>query len=493
MSTSPPRMKSHPEGPKKPPRGRTTGSSSQTRTGRTRGGATRPGDARFDSAFETGTQGLTNARTRIVGDRTGFVADVMVFGVRSWRIGRRVLGRGFEAASGVIRPLGWAMLIVAPVGLVVGYLLGWLELAVIGFAAVVLLVVAALALIGRNAFRVSLDVPHDRVTVGEPASGRVVVANPTRRRILGVSVEVPVGPGVAEINLPGLRGGDEVSDEFAVPTTKRGVIRVGPVRTVRGDPIGLVRRELEWTGVTELFVHPRTIGIPSTSTGLIRDLEGNPTRDLSPSDISFHALREYQPGDERRNIHWKSTAKTGTYMVRQFEESRRSHLVIALSLANADFATEDEFELAVSVTGSLGARAIRDAREVSVVVSEKTPEFAKRKIFAIKTLSTLTRSRLLDDLAVVEYAESALAITDVARVAGDQVSGISVAFLVVGSTTSLTEMRAAAMQFPLGVEAIAIVCDPEAVPGMTRISDLTVLTVGYLEDLQKSLARAAAV
>lgn len=458
---------------------------------RTRGGRTQSRTG-FDSGFSTGTQGLSNARTRIVGDRSGPVADALVLAVRLLRSARERLTRAFRAVSGVVTPMGWAVLVVVPVGFVVGYLLGWLELVVVAWAALVVLVVAGLSLIGRNAFRVALDIPHERVTVGEPASGSVVVENPTRRRILGVSVEIPVGAGLAEISLPGLRGGDSVTETFSVPTQRRGVIRVGPVRTVRGDAVGLVRRELEWTGVTEMFVHPRTIGIPSTSTGLIRDLEGNPTRDLSPSDISFHALREYQPGDERRNIHWKSTAKTGTYMVRQFEESRRSHLVIALSLATADFASDDEFELAVSVAGSLGARAVRDAREVSVVVSERTPEFAKRKTLEIRSLSTLTRTRLLDDLAVVEHAESALGIVDVARVAGDRVAGVSVAFLVVGSTATLTQLRSAGLHFPVGVEAVAIVCDPEAVPGMTRISDLTVLTIGYLEDLQKSLARAAA-
>src|SRR5690606_36459872 len=142
-----------------------------------------------------------------------------------------------------------------------------------------------------------------------------------------------------------------------------------------------------------------------TTTGFIRDLEGNPTKQLADSDVSFHALREYATGDERRYIHWKSTAKTGTYMVRQFEETRRSHLVVALSLASVDYAGEDEFELAVSVAGSLGVRAIRDVRNVSVVTSVDTPEFAKRKTLAVKKLSTLTRARLLDDLAVVEQSE----------------------------------------------------------------------------------------
>lgn len=148
--------------------------------------------------------------------------------------------------------------------------------------------------------------------------------------------------------------------------------------------------------------------------------------------------------------------------------------------------------MAVSVAGSLGVRAIRDARNVAVIVSEKTPEFAKRKVLAVRHLNTLTRTRLLDDLAVVEHAESALGIVDVARVAADEVTGISVAFLVCGSLATPTELRAASTKFPPGVEVVAVVCDPETIPGMRRVAGLSVLTIGYLEDLQKSLARAAA-
>ena len=447
---------------------------------------------RFDSQFSTGTEGLTNARTRIVGNRTGFLADLIIATVRAASAAGTVLGRIAGRVAAVVTPLGWAMAVVVPLAFLAGYRLGLLELAAVGYAGVVLLGIAASYLIGRSSIVIELRVPHSRVAVGERAVGEVVVGNPARRRALGITVEVPVGSGLAEIMLPGLRRGATFSDEFVIPTLRRGIFPVGPVRTVRADPIGLVRRELILTDVAQLFVHPRTIGIPSMSTGFIRDLEGSPTRDLSNSDVSFHALREYVPGDERRYIHWKSTAKTGKYMVRQFEETRRSHLVVALSLASSDYATDEEFELAVSVVGSLGIRAIRDAREVSVVVSEKTPEFAKRKVFAAKPLSTLTRSRLLDDLALVEHAETALAITDLARVTGEQSSGISVAFLVCGSLATPGELRAASTKFPVGVEVVAVVCDPESPPGLRRISGLSVLTIGYLEDLHKSLSRAAA-
>jgi len=391
--------------------------------------------------------------------------------------------------ASVVTVLGrWVMVLVA-LSFVLGYLLGWAELVAIGWAGLVLTLAASLYLLGRNTYRVELGMTADRVVVGERVPGRVTVENAAQHRVPGVRVEVPVGAGVAEFLTPSLARGAGTSEEFVVPTARRGVIPIGPVHLVRGDPLGLFRRERTWDERRELFVHPRTIGVPSLSTGLIRDLEGRPTRDLTSSDIAFHALREYLPGDERRNIHWKSTAKAGTYMVRQFEQSRRSHLVVALTLRETAYATDDEFELAVSATGSLAGRAIRDARTVSVVVSDPSRAGAGR---GIRTLSTLTRARMLDDLSRLERSPAGMPLADVGRLAGESAGGISVAFLICGSTTTPAELREASRTFPAGVDVVAVICDPEAVPSVRRVAELTVLRIGYLEDLQKSLARSAA-
>ncbi|MCY7287890.1 MAG: DUF58 domain-containing protein [Cryobacterium sp.] len=423
--------------------------------------------------------------------RDGRLAEFVAAGARFTRESGARVARALHGASSVVTPLGWAILAVVGASFLFGYGLGWTELIVIGWAGLVLAVVASCFLIGRNAFEIRLHLPVDRVVVGERVPGQVSVRNPTRRRLPGVGVEVPVGAGLAEFATPSLARGETFSDVFIVPTRKRGVIPIGPVQTARADPIGLVRRAVVWAERVELFVHPRTVSIPSMSTGFIRDLEGNPTRDLTNSDVSFHALREYVAGDERRTIHWKSTAKTGRYMVRQFEESRRSHLMVALSLAESDFAGEDEFEMAVSVAGSLGVRAIRDARTVSVVASAIPPDSSRRRMPALRPLNTRTRTRLLDDLSGVERSAAALPVSELARAAADTVAGISVAFLVCGSATTLTQLRTAASRFPAGVEVVAVICDPETVPSLRRVAELRVLTIGYLEDLQHSLAHTA--
>jgi uncharacterized protein (DUF58 family) len=446
-----------------------------------------------DATVSTDTAGLGTTRARIVGARTGVLADSVVAVVRAARAVGRAFAQLGRRLGSVVTPLGWVVIAAIPAALASGYLLGWLELVAIGWGSLVLALVAVLFLLGRAPYRMTLVLPHRRAVVGEPARGTLTVDNGGGRRMLGAVMEVPVGGSIVELALPGLRRGASHTEDFGIPTERRGIVAVGPVRTVRGDPLGLIRRELSWTDRLELVVHPRTVSVPSTSTGLIRDLEGAPTRDLTASDVAFHALREYQTGDDRRYIHWKSTAKTGVHMVRQFEQTRRSHLVVALSLSTHDFASEDEFELAVSVAGSLGVRAIRDGRTVSVVVSTITPEFAKRRVYAVRPLATHLPDRLLDDLAVVVASIDALPLRDMARIVSDGTPGISVAFLVCGSRTRTSELRAAAAAFPPDVEVVAVVCDPDAAPGMRRLAGLNVLMIGYLEELRIALARSAAV
>jgi uncharacterized protein (DUF58 family) len=404
---------------------------------------------------------------------------------------RAYLERAARWVSATVTGLGLAIAVVVVVGAAAGYALGWMELVVVAFTGLALLILGVFFLLGRNSYDVGLSLDRDRVVVGEAATVTLLVRNPTRFRLPAVKSEVPVGRGLAEYFLGSIPRQGRTSRQFPVPTSKRGVVRVGPVRTVRADPIGLLRREYVWTSHLDLFVHPVTVPIPATSTGLIRDLEGNPTRDLTDSDVSFHALREYAPGDDRRHIHWKSTARTGRLMVRQFEETRRSRLVIALSLASDDYHSEEEFELAVSVAGSIGIRAIRDARDVAVLASGETPEFARRVVRTPRRLSSLSRSRLLDDLARVDHSPRASRLVELARASAESVSGASVAMIVCGSEATSAQLRTASAAFPPGVEVLAVVCNPGIVPSLRRVGELRVLTIGYLDDVQKALARAA--
>jgi len=68
--------------------------------------------------------------------------------------------------------------------------------------------------------------------------------------------------------------------------------------------------------------------------------------------IEFQEIREYVPGDDRRHVHWRTSARIGSLRVRQYVDPRRSHLAVVLSTAIGEFTNDEEFELAVSIAGA---------------------------------------------------------------------------------------------------------------------------------------------
>ncbi len=283
-----------------------------------------------------------------------------------------VLRAGLECVS----PLGWMAAAFGVVALVAGWVLGWQEFRILGASLLLLLALSLLFLVGRTQLDVVLELEPERLVAGDSAAGHVAVTNVARTPLLPLGLEVPVGESAARFTLPALAPEGTFEEVLVIPTQARGVIPVGPVRTQRGDPFGLVRRELEWSDGLELFVHPRTIALETLGAGLLRDLEGMTSNDVSMSDLAFHTLREYEPGDDRRYIHWRSSAKVsgasgqGTFLVRQFLDTRRSHVAVVVDVDEASYTAPDEFELALSCGASVTLRALADEMETTVVCGE---------------------------------------------------------------------------------------------------------------------------
>jgi hypothetical protein len=390
-----------------------------------------------------------------------------------------------------VRPAGALVAAAATAGLALGIVFGWVEWMVAGAVALVLLLLSVPFLFGARAYDVDLTLAHERIVAGQGVEGEVVVRNDGRRIALPGRLDIPVGAGLVEFGVPLLRPGHTVAQPLDIPALPRGVVRVGPVTTVRSDPIGLLRREHAFRDVHELYVHPRTVALPSTSAGLIRDLEGNPTRRLVNADMSFHAIREYAAGDAQRQIHWKSTAKTGQLMVRQFEESRRSRMAVVLATAQQEYADGDEFELAVSAAASLGLRAVRDARDLDIVTGSEIPRVVRGRLRAISHIPTVSPRTMLDGFSAVERFENTMNVEDICRLASEANERLSIAFVVVGSLVALGRLRSAALAFPADTTVVAVVCDERAHPRMRALSGISVLTIGTLDDLSGLLLRGA--
>jgi len=378
-----------------------------------------------------------------------------------------------------ISAVGWGVLAGAVAGLVLGARLGWVEAAAGGAALAVTLVVALVMTVGRDRYAVDLDLADRRVRVGERAVGRLTVRNVAARRSLPARLELPVGAGGADLALPSLAAGGEHDVVFAIPTSRRAVVVVGPVRSVRGDPLGLARRRLRWTEAVTLYVHPLVVSLVGASSGVLRDLEGQATRDLSDSDLSFHALRDYVPGDDRRFIHWRTSARRGTLMVKQFEDTRRTRVALALSTDPRDYADEDEFELAVSVLASLGTHTLREIRDLTVLAGPGE-------------LRTATPALLLDDCSALTTPAGGPGVHELGRRVARDAADASVAVLVTGSVPGPGDLRGGARHVPAGTRTVVLTCARGAQVQSRTQGSLSLATLGELADLPRVLKRVVA-
>lgn len=395
-------------------------------------------------------------------------------------IGARVLTR-LQLIARAIRPLAWVLIALSVGFWILGQIAGWSEFTIAAVVIAITVALCALFLIGRTAYDVSLDLARTRVVVGERAVGALTLANHGTRAILPSRVVLPVGSGRGEFGIQRLAPGAEAEELFAIPTQRRGVVKVGPVSVVRGDPLGLFERAHRRDDPVDLFVHPRTIVFDGQSLGFLRDLEGMPAADLSRDDVSFHALIEYQPGDDLRHVHWKSTARTGTMMLRQYEETRRSHFVIGLSRSSGDYSNAEDFELAISAAGSIGLRAIRDSQRVDMRVQGRE-------------LPAGTGKQLLDSLSGVENSKPRDGgIADLAGILARTMPLASVVVLVCGAKVRADDLRLACSRVPFGARVLAVVTDTTvSSPALRRIGDADVVTVGALEQIPLALQKVLA-
>jgi len=159
----------------------------------------------------------------------------------------------------------------------------------------------------------------------------------------------------------------------------RGRYRWEPVRVSTRFPFGLFRREISLGTSDTLLVFPR---LGRLTQGWIKrrqeSFEGTHRRERRHSRVSgdFYGVREWQHGDSRRWIHWRSTARHGTLVVRQFEQHRNRDVAILLDLWQPTHPSArqlENVELAVSFAATLVADVCRKVG-ASMLLGSPAPE-----------------------------------------------------------------------------------------------------------------------
>jgi uncharacterized protein (DUF58 family) len=274
---------------------------------------------------------------------------------------------------------GWS-LTGAALGLVVGsFLLGALEMLVVGIAALALLGAVVLWLRFREPpeLAISRRVRPDRLHVGSEGRIDLLVENlsPGASPLLAATDWFDEGRRAARFLVPPLAGGATARAAYRIPTRRRGRYRVGPLSVAVSDPFGLARRATAGAGEAELVVRPRVheiVAPVAVGSRVTADSEAPSARSMV-SDLGndFLTLRDYELGDDLRRVHWRSTARTGELMIRQDEARWRSRAAVVLDVLPAAHDAES-FEVAVEAAASVTARLVRLRRRVEVVTSAGT-------------------------------------------------------------------------------------------------------------------------
>lgn len=251
-----------------------------------------------------------------------------------------------------LTPRGLRLLLAAPVLYATGEALGFVFLRALAGLALGLVAAGLLATSGRLAVTVTRTVSPARVERDGDAAAVLLVTNPGRRRIAGFTAEDRVGTRRVELRIPALPAGATHEHRYLLPTSRRGRVPVGPVALYRADPLGLAATRVIQGAGADLWVYPRTRptrALPSGTSHAYTGASGDGPRHGS---VDFHSLREYVVGDELRHLHWKSTARTGQLMVREFVDLRCPRLTVLLE-TRADRVDAAAFEEIVEVAASL--------------------------------------------------------------------------------------------------------------------------------------------
>ena len=167
------------------------------------------------------------------------------------------------------------------------------------------------------------------------------------------------------------RGGEEQLI-YRARLLERGIYRIGPTRIATGFPLGLIRHGRILDQGDRVVVFPRTGRLLSAFGRMFAQLQlgmrGDPLRqDRQIGD--FHGLRDWREGDGRRVIHWRSTARRGIPLVREFEHQQHQELNLLVDLGNEqDYHDPSRCEQVIRFAATIASEFCRHGDSVLRIV-----------------------------------------------------------------------------------------------------------------------------
>lgn len=160
----------------------------------------------------------------------------------------------------------------------------------------------------------------------------------------------------ANVSFVRVPGKSQRTGRYRIQFPRRGKFRLGPIRLSSRFPMGIGERGQVIADEVEVIVHPamgRLMPEWNRQQKEMAEASQRVQSGMGLFDDEFHRIREYRSDDNPRAIHWRSTARQGQLMVREFHQTRQANSVVLLHLPDLPGWERDDRELAISFAATL--------------------------------------------------------------------------------------------------------------------------------------------
>ena len=266
--------------------------------------------------------------------------------------------------------------------------------------------------------------PPPRVFAGEPFLMEVVIANGKPKRA-SYSIEVedlidqsgrptPLDKRCYFLKIPEAKS---QRTNYRHTFVRRGLYTLTGYRLATKFPFALFRKSRDVDAPLEVLVYPARVAVPRPPPRA--QVRGETTANRLGRRGEFFGLRERRVGDDRRDVHWKSSARTGRLLVREYEDELARKVVIVVDNALPDAVREAIADAAVTPAHEAQIAAVE--RGISVAASlartylevNWTVEVCARGEHVPAGVGRLHEARIGRALAMLPYASETVAFPQV--------------------------------------------------------------------------------
>jgi len=213
--------------------------------------------------------------------------------------------------------------------------------------------------------------PPPRVFAGEPFLMEVVIRNnKPKRASYSIEVEDLVGKTPLDkrcyfLKIPAAK---TQRTSYRHTFVRRGLYTLTGYRVATQFPFALFRKSRDVAAPIEVVVYPARVVVPRPTPR--SEARGEVAAHRSGRRGEFFALREHRAGDDWRDVHWRTSARTGRLLVREYEDEHARRVAIAVDHALPE-AARDAAETG-AITPSVEAQVASVERAISVAASLAT-------------------------------------------------------------------------------------------------------------------------